>query len=206
MRVDREYLISPWIRVWHWSNALLIVILGVTGISVHFADPDLPLVGFALAVRIHRVAGVALIAAYLFFVVANAVSGNWWHFVPKPPGIRQRLMAQARWYSVGIFRGEPSPHGVTRDAHFNVLQALTYWGVMYLLMPTVIISGLIYLYPEFAPDRLFGFDGLLPVAMLHYLTAAAILLFMLSHIYLGTTGRTVGAMFRMMFTGWHERE
>lgn len=42
--------------------------------------------------------------------------------------------------------------------------------------------------------------------MLHYLSAAAILLFMLSCIYLGTTGKTVGALFKMMFTGWHERE
>ena len=46
--------------------------------------------------------------------------------------------------------------------------------------------------------------GLLPIAMIHYLTATAILLFMLSHIYLGTTGKTVGQMFKMMFTGWHE--
>ncbi len=203
---DRDYLISPWIRVWHWTNALLIVTLGATGISVHFADPELPLVEFSLAVRIHHIAGVTLIAAYLFFVVANIVSGNWWQFVPKPPGIMQRLTAQVRWYAFGIFRGEPSPHVVSREQHFNVLQALTYWSVMYLLMPTVVVSGLIYLYPELAPDRLFGFDGLLPIALLHYVSAAAILLFMLSHIYLGTTGRTVGAMFRMMFTGWHERE
>ena len=206
MMVDREYLISPWIRIWHWTNALLILTLGITGISVHFADPGLMLVEFSLAVRIHHIAGVTLIAAYLFFVVANIVSGNWWQFVPKPPEILKRLIAQARWYSFGIFRGEPSPHVVTREQHFNVLQALTYWNVMYLLMPTVIISGLVYLYPEFAPDKLFGFDGLLPIAMLHYLCAAAILLFMLSHIYLGTTGRTVGALFRMMFTGWHEYE
>ena len=40
--------------------------------------------------------------------------------------------------------------------------------------------------------------------MVHYLSAVAILLFMLSHIYLGTTGKTVGQMFKMMFTGWHE--
>ena len=206
MSADREYLISPWIRIWHWTNALLILILGVTGISVHFADPALPLVDFALAIRIHHIAGVTLVAAYLFFVVANIVSGNWWQFVPKPPGIVKRLIAQGRWYSSGVFRGEPSPHVVTRHERFNVLQAVTYWNVMYLLMPLAIVSGLLYLYPEFAPDKLFGFDGLLPIAMLHYLTAAAILLFMLSHIYLGTTGRTVGAMFRMMFTGWHEHE
>ncbi len=200
---EREYLIAPWIRIWHWSNALLILILGITGMSVHFADPELLLVEFSLAVRIHNIAGVTLIGAYLFFVIANLVSGNWWQFVPKPPGILQRLIKQALWYGVGIFKGEPHPHEPSKDEHFNALQAVTYWTVMYLLMPVILISGLIYLYPEFAPDTLFGFDGLLPIALVHYLSAVAVLLFMLSHIYLGTTGKTVGQMVRMMITGWH---
>ena len=201
---DREYLIAPWIRVWHWTNALLIIALGITGLSVHFADPSLPLVDFALAVRIHNTAGVLLIAAYLFFVIANVVTGNWWQFVPKPPGILHRIIKQALFFGIGIFRGEPHPHEPSKESHFNALQAVTYWSVMYLLLPVVLLSGLIYLYPQFAPDTLFGFDGLLPVALTHYLSAVAVLLFMLSHIYLGTTGKTVGQMFKMMFTGWHE--
>jgi len=201
---EREYLIAPWIRIWHWTNAALILTLGITGMSLHFANPNLPLVEFSLAVRIHNVAGVTLIAAYLFFVIANIVSGNWWQFVPKPPGILKRLITQGNWYAYGVFRGDPPPHEPTPVEHFNVLQAVTYWSVMYLLMPVIILSGLVYLYPQFAPDKLFGFDGLLPVALLHYLSATAILLFMLSHIYLGTTGKTVGQMFKMMFTGWHE--
>jgi len=201
---EREYLIAPWIRIWHWTNAALILTLGTTGMSLHFANPNLPLVEFSLAVRIHNVAGVTLLVAYLFFVVANVVSGNWWQFVPKPPGILKRLIVQGNWYAYGVFRGDPPPHEPTSEEHFNVLQAVTYWSVMYLLMPVIILSGLVYLYPQFAPDKLFGFDGLLPVALLHYLSATAILLFMLSHIYLGTTGKTVGQMFKMMFTGWHE--
>ena len=82
----RTYLISAWIRIWHWTNALLVLVLGVTGMSLHFADPKLPLVEFSLAVRIHNIAGVALIAAYAIFVVANIVSGNWWHFRASPAG------------------------------------------------------------------------------------------------------------------------
>jgi len=201
---EREYLIAGWIRVWHWTNAVLILILGVTGLSIHFVDSGQALVEFSLAVRIHNVAGVTLIFTYLFFVVGNIVSGNWWQFVPKPPGIFERVFKQAMWYGIGIFRGDPHPHEPSKEQNFNALQALTYWNVMYLLMPVILITGLIYLYPQFAPDTLFGFDGLLPIAMTHYLSAVAILLFMLSHIYLGTTGKTAGQMFKMMFTGWHE--
>lgn len=201
---EREYLIAPWIRIWHWTNALLIVVLIVTGISVHFSDPDLPLVEFSLAVSVHNIAGVTLIFTYLVFVIGNIVSGNWWQFVPKPPGVVPRMMAQTKWYAFGIFRGDPSPHEPTPAEHFNAMQAVMYWFIMYVLMPIVILSGLVYLYPQFAPDKLFGFDGLLPIAMLHYLSAAAILFFLVSHIYLGTTGKKVSTMFKMMFTGWHE--
>ena len=201
---DRVYLIALWIRLWHWTNAALILTLGVTGMSLHFANPDLPLVEFSLAVRIHNIAGVLLIGVYVLFVVANIVSGNWWHFVPKPPDVFKRIMIQGKWYAFGMFRGEPHPHTPSKEEHFNALQAITYWNVMYMLLPVILLSGLVYLYPEFAPDKLFGFDGLLPVAMLHYLAASALLLFVLSHIYLGTTGKTVGQMFKMMFTGWHE--
>ena len=74
---------------------------------------------------------------------------------------------------------------------------------MYLLMPVLIGSGIVFLYPELAPDQLFGFDGLLPIALLHYLAAMALLLFLLTHVYLGTTGRTLGQMFRAMVSGWH---
>lgn len=106
---EREYLIAPWIRIWHWTNALLIIILGVTGLSVHFADPSLPLVSFALAVPYSQHGRRTADRGYLFFVVANVVTGNWWQFVPKPPGILHRIIKQAMWYGIGIFRGDPHP-------------------------------------------------------------------------------------------------
>jgi thiosulfate reductase cytochrome b subunit len=201
---DRIYLLPVWIRAWHWTNAALIVTLIITGVSLHFADPALPLVEFSLAARIHNIAGLGLAGLYGLFVVANIVSGNWWQYVPKPPGILRRCAVQARFYAWGIFKGEPHPYPPTREANFNALQALVYWAIMYLVMPTVVATGLIFLYPQVAPDRIFGMDGLLPVAVLHYLAGAAITLFMLAHMYLGTTGVTVTSLFKMMVTGWHE--
>ncbi len=204
MSEGKFYMLPLWIRAWHWTNALLIIMLAVTGISLHFADPKLPLVEFSLAARIHDIAGLALVAAYTFFVIANIVSGNWWQYVPKPPGILHRCWVQAKWYAFGIFRGDPHPYRVSEEANFNALQALSYWWIMYTVMPVMLVTGLIFLMPEFAPDRLFGFDGLLPVAVLHYITGAVIIMFMIAHIYLGTTGKTVTSMFKTMLNGWHE--
>lgn len=201
---ERIYLLPLWIRIWHWTNALLIITLTITGISLHFADPKLPLVEFALAARIHDIAGIALVVLYALFVIANIVTGNWWQYVPKPPGVLERVKVQARWYMVGIFKGEPHPYRVSEEANFNAMQAIAYWIMMYVVMPVMLITGLIFLFPDLAPDRLFGFDGLLPVAILHYLTGAIIVMFMIAHIYLGTTGKTATSMFKTMITGWYE--
>ncbi|MBP0575080.1 hypothetical protein J8J27_30650, partial [Mycobacterium tuberculosis] len=75
---------------------------------------------------------------------------------------------------------------------------------MYAVVPVVIITGLVFMFPDFAPQRVFGVDGLLPVAVIHYLAGAGVILFMLAHIYLGTTGVRVTSLFKMMITGWHE--
>ncbi len=202
---ERIYLLPLWIRLWHWTNALLIITLAITGVSLHFADPNLPLVEFSLAARIHDIAGIALIALYVLFVTANIVSGNWWQYVPKPPGVLERCIRQAKWYALGIFKGEPHPYRVSEEANFNAMQAIAYWVMMYVVMPVMLITGLIFLIPDLAPDRLFGLDGLLPVAILHYLTGAIIIMFMIAHIYLGTTGKTATSMFKTMVTGWYEQ-
>lgn len=201
---ERIYLLPLWIRLWHWTNALLIITLAVTGISLHFADPNLPLVEFSLAARIHDMAGIALLVVYTFFVIANIVSGNWWQYVPKPPGVLERCRIQAKWYMGGIFRGEPHPYRVSEEANFNALQAISYWVIMYMILPVMLLTGIVFLIPDLAPDRIFGFDGLLPVAVLHYLTGAVILAFMVAHVYLGTTGKTATSMFKTMIDGWHE--
>jgi thiosulfate reductase cytochrome b subunit len=201
---ERIYLLPVWLRLWHWTNALLIITLTVTGISLHFADPGLMLVPFAWAARIHNFAGVSLACLYSFFVIANIVTGNWWQYVPKPPGIMARVWKQTVYYGYGIFVGAPHPFPPTKEVNFNALQAIIYWFIMYIVMPTVVASGLVFLYPQFAPDKLFGLDGLLPIAMVHYLAGTVIVTFMIAHIYLGTAGVTVTSLFKMMITGWHE--
>lgn len=201
---DLAFLVPLWVRVWHIVNALLILTLTITGVSLHFADPGRMLVEFSLAAQIHDIAGVLLVAAYAFFVLANIVTGNWSQYVPAPPNVFARCLKQAMYYAGGIFRGEAHPHKTTAEARYNPLAALTYWAVMYLLLPVVLLTGLVFMFPQFAPDRVFGMDGLLPVAMLHYLSGAAVVMFMITHIYLGTMGRRLSSLYRMMITGWHE--
>lgn len=64
------YLYPVWVRLWHWTNALLFLILIASGVSMHFAGADW-LMSFATARVVHNVAGILLILsgwAFLFSV------------------------------------------------------------------------------------------------------------------------------------------
>jgi thiosulfate reductase cytochrome b subunit len=202
--MERIFILPIWIRIWHWLNAILILVLIVTGFSLHFADPSLLLVGFETSAKFHNIAGLALVGLYIFFVIANIFSGNWWQYVPKPGQFLEKCWVQLKFYAWGIFRGQPHPYPPTREANFNALQQITYWFIMYFFMPILMVTGLIFLWPEFAPKEMFGVDGLLPIAVLHYLVGAVIIAFMILHIYLGSTGLRAGTLYKMMITGWHE--
>ena len=104
----RVFILPLWIRLWHWTNALLMITLIVTGGSLHFANPALPLVPFEISARVHSIAGLALAALWVIFAIANIISGNWWQYVPKPGGFGEKILRQARYYAWGIFRQAPS--------------------------------------------------------------------------------------------------
>ena len=53
------YLYPVWIRIWHMLNAVLCLLLIVTGLSIQFSNPA-TVVQFRAAVSIHNIAGILL--------------------------------------------------------------------------------------------------------------------------------------------------
>ncbi len=106
---ERIYMIPLWLRLWHWSNAALFLALLATGVSLHFATPEPPLIPFATARTIHNVAGIAISILYAALIVANFMSGNWRQFVPAIKGFMTRLNRQQMFYARDIFKGAPHP-------------------------------------------------------------------------------------------------
>ncbi len=86
------------------------------------------------------------------------------------------------------------------------MQQLTYLGVMYLLVPVLIVTGWFLLFPGMAPDRIAGHGGIWPMAVLHLVVAFFGTLFVIGHIYLATAGHTVTSNFESMVTGYHKEE
>ena len=203
---DRIYLYPLGLRLWHWSNAFLFLLLILTGMSMHYAEPNSGWIPFELSVALHNIAGIGLSVMYLGFLIGNVVSGNYRHYLPKLRGLSTRMIGQTRYYLYGIFKGEPHPHHPSPEVKFNALQQMTYLSIMYFLMPIVVITGLFLLFPEYAPDKVFGAGGIWPMAVLHSIAGFFGSLFMIGHIYLATIGETPTANIKSMLSGWHNME
>lgn len=196
------YLYPFWLRTWHWLNAILFLALVVSGASMHFGGLGW-LMPFDAARVLHNVCGMLLTVAWILFVITNAKTSNRRHYRLKLSGLIGQLAAQIRYYAYGIFRGEPHPFHVTEALKFNVLQQLSYLGVMYGLMPLLILSGWAFLYSVYLPETLFGLGSVWVVAMLHLSVAYLLTLFLLVHVYIITTGETPLTNLHAMLSGWH---
>jgi thiosulfate reductase cytochrome b subunit len=200
------YLYSGWVRAWHWLNALLFLTLMLTGASMHFSGSRW-LIPFETARPLHNIAGVLLGFGWVWFVVANWRSDNRRHYRIRLRGLLGRLWEQSRYYAVGIFRNDPHPFHPTESEKLNELQKLTYIGVMYGLMPILFASGFAFLLVPYLPATLLGIGSVWVVAMVHLTVAYLLALFLVTHLYVITTGDTVLANLKAMITGWHvERE
>jgi thiosulfate reductase cytochrome b subunit len=202
------YLYPKWIRAWHLINAIMFIILIVTGISMQYTDKENSayVVGFAKAVKLHNFAALVLTAGYIVFVLGNTFTDNKKYYRISRKNFWSDLMIQLKYYSVGMFRGEKHPFPVTLERKFNPLQKFTYVLAMYAGMPLLIITGIVLLFPEIVLNRLFGMSGLLLNDVLHITTGFLLSIFMIVHIYTCTLGAKPFSLFRGMLSGYHESD
>lgn len=198
----RLYLYPLWLRLWHWLNAALFLVLIFSGASMHFAGTP-GLLPFATAVPVHNAAGILLTLGWIGFVIGNRYSLNGRHYRLQWRGLLRRMVAQMQYYGHGIFHHAPHPFQVTEAMKFNTLQQLSYLGVMYGLMPLLILSGWSFLFSVYLPEMVFGIGSLWLVAMTHLSAAYCLVLFLIVHMYIITTGETLITNLRAMLTGWH---
>jgi thiosulfate reductase cytochrome b subunit len=200
------YHYPVYIRIWHLLNALFMLVLIVTGLSMQFSDPDGFTIPFWITIRMHNVSGICLTASYLIFLFGNHITGNRKHYRIQWKGLKQRLSRQLRHYFSGYFRGDPPPYPVTAETKFNPLQAITYALAMYVGMPLVVVTGWGLLFPEAVLDRLFGVNGLILTDLLHVIMGFLLSVFMIIHIYVTTIGMHPVKNLRSIITGWHLAE
>jgi thiosulfate reductase cytochrome b subunit len=204
MSEEKIYLYPRWIRLWHTLNAIFCLFLILSGISMQFSNPKVPLIRFDIAVSIHNIFGILLIINYFIFFAGNIFTWNGKHYKIAFRGFYLRIISQFRYYTGGIFKGENPPFPISKEVKFNPLQQFSYVLVMYILVPIVAITGLGLLYPDVIPTNLMGISGLHLTDLFHILMGFIISLFMFVHIYFCTIGKTPTSNFKGMITGYHE--
>ncbi len=201
---EKIYLYPLWIRLWHWTNAFLCLVLIITGISMQFSEPDRTLIRFDLAVSIHNSGGLLLIINYLLFIISNRFSDNWKYYKFSRKNYIRRLLNQFKYYTSGIFKGEKPPFPVNIKRKFNPLQHFTYMVIMYFFMPLIIITGVAMFFPEIIITRIFNVSGLFLTDLVHIIAGFVISMFLIVHVYFCLLGTDIFASFRSMINGWVE--
>jgi len=204
MKMDKVYLYPIWVRLWHLLNAVLCLILIITGISLQYSNPDFSIMTFNLAVSMHNICGIILTVSYLLFVFGNLFTPNGKYYKMKKKGRLKRLTKQFRYYTIGIFKGEEAPFKINEKRKFNPMQKLSYLLIMYIIMPLLFLTGWALLFPDLILiNRILGTSGIHFTDLIHIIAGFILSVFMVIHIYFCTISKEPGASFRAMITGWH---
>lgn len=159
-------MIPLWIRVVHWVFAVLFLLLFVTGITQHFATAQFSLMDYSIATTIHEVGGIMFSVVYVLFVISIFLTGY-----------RRRYLLRGKKFS------------------WLIWQQSKFYGrnpaIVFLLLPLLVITGLLYLYPYLLPERILGFDGLWTIAMVHYAFGVLGTAYTIGHIFMGTIRKII---------------
>ena len=202
------YLYPKWLRAWHVLNAVLFLILILTGLSMQYTDKENAsyVVGFAIAIKWHNSAAIVLSINYMLFVIGNLITKNGSYYRIGKTNFLSDLITQLKYYSWGMFKGEKHPFPVTEEVKFNPMQKLTYVLAMYVAVPLLIISGIGLLFPEITIKSFFGVSGLILTDILHITMGFFLSIFMIIHIYTCTLGAKPTSLFWGMISGYHRSE
>jgi len=180
-------------RFWHWAQALMILILLLTGLELHGL---FQLFGFAPAVAAHNLIGFVWTGLVVLIYSWILTTGEWQQYFPTLKGVEGTL----RFYLYGVFKGEKHPHHMTAEDKFNPLQRLGYIAILFGLLPLQVISGFaFYFFPDLRAAGVLGHVDL--IAIVHTFNAYALLSFVVIHLYMITFGEKLSTHIKAMITG-----
>ena len=198
----KVYIYKGFERFWHWTQASLIMFLAITGFEVH---GSYSIFGFEKAAEYHRVASWMLIGLLIFAIFWHLTTGEWRQYIPTT----KQLKEQIKFYISGIFKGEHHPTQKSELSKLNPLQRLVYLGFKVILIPLTTTSGILYmLYKTIDQNNLIVIEDypLSGIAFWHTMGAILLMIFLVVHVYMTTTGKTPTSNINAMITGYEELE
>jgi thiosulfate reductase cytochrome b subunit len=226
--VRRHSLVT---RLWHWTNAVTLAIMLMSGLMILNAHPRLYWGHY----------GANADAAWIEFSNMDEVAFPGWITIPSTYSLADArlwhlafawilVLALAGYLIWALFRGhlkrqivprpaELSPahlwHDIKQHArlrfptgaaalHYNVLQKLAYAGVLLVLLPGVILTGMT-MSPGLnaaMPWLVDLFAGRQSARSIHFLCAAGLVAFFFAHIIMVVLAGPINEV-RSMLSGWY---
>jgi len=181
-----------WLRIWHWTIAVLFVILVLTGIVLTYSSSTFAMMDYGLADTLHQVTGIMFSVLFVVFLIVSLTNGYWRRYRRLGNGLLSRI----RKFGSYVWKGVPArPNGseddvpdrleLSRGFLILVQHLLSIFSVA-VLSPLLIVTGLVLFYPELMPETVAGLGGVWPFALAHYWVSLLGALFLLFHAYIAT--------------------
>lgn len=200
-KTEPVYMYDPYERFWHWLQTITIIALLLTGLVIH--RPDLfGLFAFRHMVTLHNFLAIILVANAALALFWHLTTGQIRQFIPRPRGFFDQAIVQAKFYLHDIFHGKEHPFEKSYRQKLNPLQQITYFGLLNVLLPFQILTGVLMWGVQQWPDVANMLGGLPWLAPFHTLIAWLLATFVVAHVYLTTTGVTPTGDIKAMLTGW----
>ncbi|RLB00883.1 MAG: cytochrome b [Deltaproteobacteria bacterium] len=201
----RELLHPLWIRLCHWVHGISIVMLILTGLQIRFPDVFVIFPNLKRAVSLHNFFGfVVLFTFFAWFAYYAAKRTLVKQYVPSKDEIILGMPFYANYYFIRYFLGDPHPFEPTPEVKFNPLQKTTYFGIMFIMVPLQVITGLLLWDIKTFRPIIEAVGGVRVVDALHIILAYVFCAFLLVHLYLATLGHTFFSHFKAMIVGYED--
>lgn len=201
--MKKIYLHPLPLRIWHWVNALIVILLLITGIELRIPGiASLPANSTALLA--HRYLGWAMIISCVFWLLYSLIGSNLRrHYVIGKQDFKGTFR-QAEYYLFSIFKGKEYPFRPSPDERFNPLQKLAYGAIMFVFTPVIMVTGL--LFSNILPFRKYMllFNAVKTIDATHVIVAYVFALYLVLHIYMSTLGRNTFSRIKAMVVGYEE--
>jgi len=198
---NRVEMFTLYERIWHWVQAVTVIMLMITGMQIHWPEIRFPF-GFVQATWVHEVLAIFTIANAFLSLFYHLSTGAIRQFIPKPSDFFSMGIVQTKYYLYGIFRGESHPMAHGPGNKLNVLQQMTYLFVLNVVLPLQVVSGIILWKAHVWQGFVEQLGGLKNVAGVHIVCAWFFGSFLVGHIYMATTGRTPTSLTKAMVVGY----
>ncbi len=202
--MSRTYLHPLPVRIWHWTNAFIILMLILTGMQLRMPSINI-FQDYRLVVLLHKYFGFAMSGSFVFWFFYYLITGG----IKKYYLIRYRdikaMPKQALYYMFFTLRGDRNPFSPSQDNKFNPMQKLAYSSIMFIFTPVIIITGILF------SDILYFFywikaiGGLRILDAIHVASAYIFVIYLFVHLYMSTLGKRPYSHAKGMITGYEEQ-